>query len=381
MNFLHRTFFYLCLLLLAAACTTPMEEPVSTLTTETFGTLPDGREVQLFTFTNPNGMTLKVMNHGATITSIQVPERSGAVSEVTLGFDNLQGYLGENPFFGNVVGRYGNRIGKGTFTLNDSTYTLATNNGLNHLHGGAEGFDKKLWEVVEVKEDETAPSVLLKYVSGDGEEGYPGTLTSLVRYTLTRENEVRIEYEATTDKPTVVNLTNHTYFNLKDAGATDILGHELQLEAEYYTPVDSGLIPTGELRPVANTPFDFRTPKPIGQDIEADHPQIQVGGGYDHNFVLDGAIAELRIGAEVHEPSTGRVMEMLTTQPGVQFYTGNFLSGLSGRGGTTYGPRAGFCLETQHYPDSPNQPDFPTTTLNPGETYEETTVYRFGVKE
>lgn len=359
----------------------PSEEPGAALTAgkgeaqvESFGKLSSGEEVHIYTLTNARGMSARVMTYGGIIVSLKAPDRAGNLSEVTLGFDSLDGYEKDNPFFGALVGRYGNRIGKAQFELAGQTYRLAANNGPNHLHGGEAGFDKKNWRVVSAD----ASSLALAYTSPDGEEGYPGTLAVKVTYTLTEANELQIDYEATTDKATVVNLTNHAYFNLKDAGATPILDHELTINADRYTPVDATLIPTGELAPVEGTPFDFRTPHRIGERIGADHEQIRYGGGYDHNFVLNRAGTELQLAARATESTTGRVLEVLTTEPGVQLYTGNFLDGtLTGRGGVQYARRSAFCLETQHFPDSPNKPQFPTVVLTPGATYKTTTVFRF----
>jgi aldose 1-epimerase len=318
-------------------------------------------------------MEVGITNYGAIVTSIRVPDRSGAFADVVLGFDSLEGYLGKHPYFGAVVGRYGNRIAKGRFSLNGVEYTLARNNGENALHGGLKGFDKQVWTGREVP-----GGVELQYVSKDGEEGYPGTLTATVKYTLTPENELKIEYLAVTDKPTVVNLTSHSYFNLAGEGQGDILGHQVTIHADRFTPVDAGLIPTGELRPVEGTPFDFRKPAAIGARIDQADEQLKRGGGYDHNFVLNSGGGAPAMAVRVVEPISGRVMEVLTDQPGVQFYTGNFLDGtIKGKGGKVYRRRYGFCLETQHFPDSPNQPAFPSVVLQPGEPMRSTTIYRF----
>ncbi len=353
----------------------------SGVTSQAWGKTPEGAEVNLYTLTNAKGVEARIMNYGAILVSLKVPDRQGTLSDIVLGFDSLDPYLKENPHFGAVVGRYGNRIAKGHFTLEGKEYKLAINNGANSLHGGIKGFDKQLW-TGKTMETKDGPAVQLTYVSKDGEEGYPGTLTSTVTYTLTGTNELRIHYQATTDKPTVVNLTNHSYFNLAGAGNGDILGHLLTLHADRFTPVDSGLIPTGELRSVEGTPFDFRKPTAIGARINnTSDEQIKAGGGYDHNFVLNGTAGTLRPAARVSDPTTGRVMEVLTTEPGVQFYTGNFLDGtITGKGGKVYNKRAAFCLETQHYPDSPNQPKFPSTELKPGGKYDTTTVFRFSTE-
>jgi len=332
--------------------------------------------VDLFTLTNAAGVTASITNYGGIVTSLMVPDRAGKMADVVLGFDSLDGYLGEHPYFGALIGRYGNRIGKARFTLNGKTYKLAANNNGNHLHGGLVGFDKKVWTAAPVGDD----TLELTYLSKDGEEGYPGNLSVKVRYTLTADNELKLGYEATTDKATVLNLTNHSYFHLGGAGSGDSLGHRIQILADRFTPVDKGLIPTGELRPVEGTPFDFRTAHAIGERIDADEEQIRLGGGYDHNFVLNSGGGSLATAAIVEEPVSGRKMEVLTTQPGVQFYTGNFLDGsVKGKGGIAYQKRFSLCLETQHFPDSPNKPKFPSVVLEPGARFESTTVYRFGV--
>jgi aldose 1-epimerase len=340
-----------------------------------FGRTSTGTEVPLYTLTNSKGMQVAITPWGATVVSIKVPDRSGKMGDVVLGFDSLDGYLGKNPYFGAIVGRYGNRIGKGRFTLDGKEYTLARNNGENHLHGGNLGFDKRLWRVRQV-ESKLGPGLELKYSSPDGEEGYSGTLDAKVVYTLTDKNELRIDYLATTDKPTVVNLTNHSYFNL--AGEGNILGHSVMIKAMRFTPTDSGQIPTGELRNTKGTAFDFTMPHTIGERINTDDEQLKFGKGYDHNWVLDGVAGKLRLAARVSEPQSGRVLEVLTTEPGLQFYSGNFLDGtIHGKGGRVYEQRAAFCMETQHFPDSPNKPNFPSTTLRPGQRYQTTTVYRF----
>lgn len=347
-----------------------------TIDSQPYGVMEDGRSVELFTLSNGN-MTVKITNYGAIITHILVPDRQGQKGDVVLGFDSLAHYLAGNPYFGCIVGRYGNRIANARFKLSGKIYPLAANNGPNHLHGGKIGFDQVLWDAKPVKSKD-AVAVEMSYLSPDGDEGYPGNLKMTVTYALTVNNEVRLDYQATTDKKTVVNLTNHTYFNLKDGGRSPILDHVLQIDAGAYTPVNAGLIPTGELAPVDNTPFDFRTPKSISERIEADHEQIRFGGGYDQNWVLAGEAGTLRKVVRVTEAESGRIMDVMTTEPGVQFYTGNFLDGSrTGKNGIVYHKRHGLCLETQHYPDSPNQPDFPSTELNPGETYHTTTVYRF----
>jgi aldose 1-epimerase len=366
-----------CLLFLAGC----MQETKFSIQKSPFGKTSDGTEADLYTLKNKNGVEAKITNYGGTVVSLTAPDRNGKFGDVVLGFDSLSSYLTKSPFFGCIIGRYGNRIAKGKFQLNGKEYTLALNNGPNHLHGGIKGFDKVVWKAEPVSlRDGTG--LKLSYVSGDGEEGYPGTLNVTVQYTLTDSNELKIDYTATTDKPTVVNLTNHSYFNLSAGASKDILGHELTVFADRFTPVGKTLIPTGELKSVEGTPFDFRKPAKIGARINDKDEQIQFGGGYDHNFVLNGPMGTLRLAAIAGDSASGREMEVYTTEPGMQLYTGNFLDGtIKGKGGTVYEKRAAFCLETQHYPDSPNQPKFPTTTLNPGETYQTTTVYKFLVNK
>jgi len=339
-----------------------------------FGKTSDGQNVDLYTLTNKNGMQVAITNFGGIVVRIKVADRHGKVEDVVLGYDSLDGYVSDKSYFGAVVGRYGNRIAQGKFTLDGATYTLARNNGENSLHGGIKGFNKAVWEAREVAAKE-GPSVELTYTSKDGEEGYPGNLSVKVVYTLTDRNELKIDYSATTDKKTVLNLTNHSYFNL-NPGGSDILQHILMIQADKFTPVDAGLIPTGELRSVAGTPFDFRKPTAIGARIEQDDEQLKLGKGYDHNFVLSGK--GVGLAARVVEPTTGRVLEVLTSEPGVQFYSGNFLDGSAkGKANKAYAQRAAFCLETQHFPDSPNHQKFPTTELKPGEKYHSTTIYKF----
>jgi aldose 1-epimerase len=365
-----------------ASSTTPAPAPTRTLamTRSPFGTLPGGQAVEAFTLTNANGIKVTAITYGGIITSLEVPDRAGKVGDVVLGYDTLQGYLDKSPFFGTIVGRYGNRIGKGTFTIDGTTYSLPINNGENHLHGGPQGFDKAVWKA-EPFERADAVGVVFSHTSPDGDMGYPGTLQARVTYTLTNDNTLRFDYQATTDKATPVNLTQHTYFNLAGAGNGDILGHEIEILADRYTPVDKGLIPTGELASVEGTPFDFRTATTIGARIDADHPQIALGGGYDHNMVFARTGTGLERVVRVYEPTTGRTIEVATTQPATQFYTGNFLDGtITGKGGKVYPKRSGFCLETQHYPDSPNKPQFPSTILKPGETYAQSTTFTFGAR-
>jgi aldose 1-epimerase len=344
-----------------------------------FGKTAAGEAVELFTFTRDGAPTVAITNLGGHIVSILAPDRDGKVGNVTLGYSDFAGYLGDSSYFGCLVGRYANRIAKGRFSLDGRSYTLATNNGPNSLHGGPGGFNKRLWAAKVVVGPE-GDALELTYVSKDGEEGYPGTLTATVVYSLRADGGLAIDYTATTDAPTVVNLTNHAYFNLAGEGEGTILGHEMQIEADDYTPVDATLIPTVEKRPVEGTPFDFRKPVAIGARIDAADEQLKAGGGYDHNFVLRGTMGVLRVVAKVAERKSGRVMDVLTTEPGIQFYSGNFLDGkFKGASGKPYVKRGGFCLEAQHYPDSPNRPEWPSVVLRPGQTYRQTTVYRFAV--
>lgn len=376
-----KVFGMIMVILSAAGCGPEGETSRGIVSQEPFGSTPDGKAVELFTMVNAGGMEVRAISYGGTIISLKTPDRTGALGDIVLGFDNLQGYLDGTPYFGAIIGRYGNRIGGAAFELDGVTYTLAANDGPNHLHGGVKGFDKVLWQG-EIFDDERGIGVVFTYTSPDGEEGYPGALQARVTYTLTDANELVVDYAATTDKATPVNLTQHSYFNLAGQGSGDILGHELVLAADAYTPVDATLIPTGEIATVEGTPFDFRTPHTIGERIGAEDQQIGFGGGYDHNWVLNGTQADgMTLAARVFEPTTGRTMEILTTEPGIQFYSGNFLDGtLVGKDGAVYSYRTGFCLETQHYPDSPNQPLFPSTILRPGEEYRTTTVFRFGAE-
>lgn len=343
-----------------------------------YGTTQEGTVIDLYTLTNKNGMVAKVITYGAILTELHVPDRTGALGDVVLGFPRLAQYEGDHPYFGATIGRVGNRIAKGTFTLNGKTYKLATNNGPNHLHGGVKGFDKRVWRAQVVPVAEGA-AVRFTYTSPDGEEGYPGTLTASVTYTLTDKNELRLDYVANTDQPTPVNLTHHSYFNLAGEGVGDIKSHQLTLMADKFTPVDDALIPTGEIVPVRGTVMDFTRATAIGERIE------QVPGpapvGYDHNYVLSSGGGVLALAATVKEPTTGRIMEVLTTEPGIQFYSGNFLDGtLTGKKGVSYQKHTGFCLETQHFPDSVNRPNFPPTILQADKTYKTTTVYRFSAR-
>jgi aldose 1-epimerase len=362
---------------IAHGCAEGAPEVRPTVERAPFGATDSGEPVELFTLTNSHGLEVRAITYGGIILSLKTPDRDGVLGDIVLGFEDLEPYLAGTPYFGAIIGRYGNRIAGGRFTLDGQTYTLTRNDGENHLHGGDRGFDKVVW-AGEPFQNDTAAGVMLTYTSPDGEEGYPGTLRAEVTYTLTDANELVVDYRATTDTATPVNLTQHSYFNL--AGGGDILDHELSIAASGYTPVDSTLIPTGEIAPVEGTPFDFRTPTPIGAHIDADDRQIRNGLGYDHNFVLDRTGDGLELAARVVEPTSGRTLEIRTEEPGIQFYSGNFLDGtLTGKGGQVYQHRGGFCLETQHYPDSPNQPSFPSTILRPGEEYRTRTVMAFGV--
>jgi aldose 1-epimerase len=361
---------------------------VMAVTQSSFGTMPGGTTIDLFTLTNPHGLEVRIITYGAVIVSIKTPDRRGRFEDIVTGFDTLDGYLTRSRYFGAVVGRYGNRIANGRFTVDGKTYELAANNGKNHLHGGLRGFDKVVWTGSRFERDGSA-GVVLTYVSHDGEEGYPGTLTATVTYTLTPRDELIVDYGATTDKATPINLTNHSYFNLAGDGHGDILQHLLTIDADRYTPTDETQIPTGELAAVEGTPFDFRTPTPVGARIDANDEQIRRGHGYDHNFVLrsaSGASASLsgerspRHAARLVDPSSGRTMDVATTEPGVQFYSGNNLDGSAvGKGGHVYARRTSLCLETQHFPDSPNHASFPSTILRPGESFRSRTVFTFGV--
>ncbi len=340
---------------------------------QAFGKTADGKDVDLYTLTNANGLKTQITNYGGIVTTLYVPDRDGKLDDIVLGYETLDEYIANSPYFGALVGRCGNRIGKGKFTLDGVDYTLATNDGENHLHGGVKGFDKVVWDA-EPLETPDGPALKLTYLSADGEEGYPGNLKSTAIYTLTNDNELKVEYEAETDKATVLNLTHHGYFNLAGHGSGDILGHELMLTADNYTPVDEGLIPTGEIRAVKDTPMDFTAPMAVGARIE------KVEGGYDHNYVLNNSDGSLALAASVYEPKTGRLMQISTTEPAIQFYSGNFLDGSNKGKGALYNKHNGFCLETQHYPDSPNKPEFPSIVLKPGEKYTHLTVHKFSAK-
>ncbi len=354
--------------------------PSAQVEKQPFGTTAAGIAVDVYTLTNTSGAKVKIITYGARVVSIEVPDRSGKLADVSLGYDDLQGYEKDSSFLGAIVGRYGNRIALGRFTLDGKTYTLATNNNGNHLHGGLRGFDKVVWTGKGSVVAGTA-RLRLAYLSKDQEEGYPGNLSVTVIYTLTNRNELRMDYSAQTDKATVLNLTNHAYFNLAGAGSGDILNHQIRINALRFTPTNETSIPTGELRSVKGTPLDFTKATPIGARIEEKYEQLISGAGYDHNFVLNKPAGKLGLAAEVYEPTSGRVLRVFTTEPGVQFYSGNFLSGAIGKQGLAYPRRSGFCLEAQHFPDSPNKPKFPTTVLRPGGRYTQTTTYEFSVRK
>ena len=373
----HRNFSYFLLVLLLVSSAL-IAHAQGTVTKESFGKTAEGESVDLYTLRNTKGVEAKITNYGGILVSLKVPDRNGKFDDVVLGFNDLDTYLKGHPYFGALIGRYGNRIAKGRFTLNGVEHKLAVNNGENHLHGGIKGFDKVVWTGKEAKTD-SGPAVILSYLSKDGEEGYPGNLNVTVTYTLTNNNELKINYEATTDKDPVINLTHHSYFNLAGEGNGDILNHRVTINATRFLPTDAGSIPTGELRQVAGTPFDFRKATAIGARINQDEEQLKLGKGYDHTWIIESRPGgTMRLAARAFEPTSGRTMEVWTTEPGMQFYTGNFLDGtLTGKSGKIYQHRYGFCFETQHYPDSPNQPAFPTTTLKKGATYRSTTTYRF----
>jgi aldose 1-epimerase len=386
---MRKTLTALALGMAAAACgggespaPAPTKAPEESIRVQkvAFGQTADGKPVDLITLRNGKGIEMKVITYGGIITSLKTPDRTGAIDDIVMGHDSVAAYEANSPYFGSLIGRVGNRIGKGTFTLDGKTYTLAKNNGPNHLHGGNKGWDKVVWKLNgDPFQDRTGVGVRLEYTSPDGEEGYPGTVTAHVVYTLTPDNKLIVDYHATTDKPTIINLTQHSYFNLGGAKTPDILGHEVMLNADKYTPVDSTLIPTGELAPVEGTPFDFRKATAIGARINDKNTQLEYGKGYDHNWVLTRSGGGLQPAASVYEPVTGRTLDISTTEPGIQFYTGNFLDGtIKGKGGRVYPLRSGFCLETQHFPDSPNKKNFPSIELRPGGEYKSQTVFTFG---
>jgi aldose 1-epimerase len=344
-----------------------------------FGKTPEGMAVEIYTLRNASGMEACITNYGGLVVSLKTPDKSGKFDDVVLGYDTLDAYIKRNPFFGALVGRCGNRIAKGKFSLNGKNYSLATNNGVNHLHGGVKGFDKVVWTAKTV-ETADGPALQLRYLSKDGEEGYPGNLSVTATYTLTADNALRLDYEATTDKDTICNLTHHSYFNFRGGG--DVLDYLVQINAQRFTPGDATQIPTGELRPVAGTPFDFRKPIAIGARINNSDEQLQFAKGYDHNWVFDKPPGQLGVVARVVDKISGRCMEVLTTEPGVQFYSGNHLDGtIIGKGGRVYPPRSAFCMEPQHFPDSPNHSDFPSVELKPGQVYKNTIMYRFSTEQ
>ncbi|MDP9158661.1 MAG: galactose mutarotase [Acidobacteriota bacterium] len=363
-----------CLMLSVIACAAG----AGAVSKQSFGKTAEGEEVYLYTLKNAAGMEVAITNYGGTVVSLKVPDRAGKIEDVVLGYDDFNGYLTpKSPYFGATVGRYANRIAKAKFTLDGKEYHLAANNGPNSLHGGLKGFDKQVWSAKDYS-DAKGEHLVLHYLSKDGEEGYPGDLNAQVAFTLTPRSELQIEYSATTDHDTVLNLTNHSYFNLAGQGKGEILKTQLTLMASRFTPVDETLIPIGELRSVAGTPFDFRKPTAIGERIDASGEQLKLGHGYDHNWVLDAPRGKLSLAARAVDPDSGRVLEVLTTQPGIQFYTGNFLDGsINGKGSKPINHRTGFCLETQHFPDSPNHPAFPTVVLKRGQHFHSTTIFRF----
>jgi aldose 1-epimerase len=363
-----------------AGCATA-RGPASNVSKKSFGTTPDGQAIELFTLRNANGAEARIMNYGGIVQYLSMRDKSGNYDDIVLGYDDLAGYTNVTPYFGCLVGRYGNRIGGAKFTLEGQTYTLAANNGPNSLHGGLKGFDKVVWKVVKADLGPKGPRLELNYLSKDGEEGFPGNLNVTALYTLTDDNELRLNFTATTDKTTVCNLTHHSYFNLAGQGKGDILGHEVYINSDKTTPVDKELITTGEYAPVKGTPFDFTTATNIGARINDPDTQLQYGPGYDHNWVINKPMGHLGLQATVYEPITGRLMEVWSDEPGLQFYAGNFLDGtIKGKGGVLYQRRTGFCMEPQHYPDSPNKTNFPPVVLKPGQTYHNTIIYKFSVR-
>ena len=379
MNYFTKFIITLAILIVMIGCDKSSKQGMN-IQKETFGQF-DGKAVYIYTLTNSNNIEMKVTTYGGIVTSLKLPDKNGNINDVVLGYNDLNDYIKNNPYFGAIIGRYGNRIGNAKFTLDGQEYKLAQNDGVNNLHGGVKGFDKVVWEAEPITGEDSI-SLKLHYLSKDGEEGFPGNLYATVIYTLTNNNTFRIDYEATTDKTTVVNLTHHTYWNLAGEGSGNILQHELMMNANNFTPVDQGLITTGEIITVKGTPMDFRTPAAIGDSINSDYKQLKYAGGYDHNWVLnDYDEGKINFAASVYEPTSGRVMEIFTSEPGLQFYSGNFLDGsIVGKSHKKYEFQSGFCLETQHFPDSPNKPEFPTVILNPGETYNSTTIYKFSTK-
>jgi len=371
---MNKTYIIVLIVTLSISCQKKQAD-LKLLNKQNFERVIDGKKVDLFTLKNKNGLVTQITNYGGRVVNLWVPDKTGNFEDIVLGYETIEGYLQPNEaYFGALIGRYGNRIANGKFILNDSTYTLAKNNGVNHLHGGKKGFNNVVWDAHQISDSELE----LKYLSKDGEEGYPGNLDVTVVYKLTDNNELKINYFASTDKATPVNLTHHSYFNLHGAGKGSINDHVLQINAAYYTPIIEGAIPTGSIENVKNTPFDFTEPIPIGTHINDDNQQIKYGFGYDHNFVLDGS--GLKVAAVIIEPNSGRKMEVITNEPGLQFYGGNFLNGKNiGKGSLAYKYRTAFCLETQHFPDSPNQEHFPSTILNKGELYTSTCIYKFSI--
>lgn len=375
-NFLY---LFLFTLLSIVSCQKKQEDKMN-IEEKLFGTLDDGTKVNIFSLQNKNGAKAEITNYGAIVVSLYMPDKKGDFKDVVFGFDSLSGYVNDKSFIGSTVGRYGNRIGKGKFSLDGNVYQLSLNDGNNHLHGGPKGFYKVVWDA-KPKMTDNGPSVILNYFSKDGEEGYPGNLKIQVIYTLTNNNELKIDYSATTDKPTIINPTHHSYFNISGDPAKSILDEELMINADNFTPVDSESITTGEILPVEGTPMDFRKPEKIGSRIDGDYQQLKFGKGYDHNWVINNADGSLKEVASLYDSLSGRLMEIYSTEPGIQFYSGNFIDGsLTGKGGVKYNFRNALCLETQHYPDSPNKDNFPSVRLNPGETYTQHTIYRFLVK-
>ena len=361
-------------------CATMSSNKSSTITKADFGKTSEGQAVEIYTLHNSKGAEARIMTYGGIVQSLSMPDKNGKFADVVLGYDNLQGYIDKTPYFGALIGRYGNRIGGAKFTLEGNTYTLATNNGPNTLHGGLKGFDKVVW-TAKSSVGIHGPQLVLAYFSKDGEEGFPGNLEVTAIYTLTEDNELKLEFAATTDRPTVVNLTHHSYFNLAGQGNGDILGHIVHINSDKTTPVDSGLITTGEFKSVDGTPFDFRKPTAIGARINDPDTVLQYGPGYDHNWVVNKPLGQFGLQARVVEPTSGRVMEVWSDEPGLQFYAGNFLDGtLKGKGGVAYQIHTGFCMEPQHYPDSPNKANFPSVELKPGQTFHNTIVYKFSAE-
>ena len=362
-----------------AGCASMSKSP-GTISQAPFGKTTNGTPVEIYTLCNSHGMEARIMTYGGIVVSLKVPDKNGKLGDIVLGYDSLDGYLKSSPYFGALIGRYGNRIAGGKFTLEGKTYTLAANNGPNSLHGGIKGFDKVVWKATPLA-TANGPALQLKYISKDGEEGFPGNLTVTAVYTLTEDNRLRLDFSATTDQPTLCNLTHHSYFNLAGQGNGDVLGEIVYINADNITPVDANLITTGEIKPVDGTPFDFRKPTAIGARISSDDEQIKFGNGYDHNWVINKPLGQLGLMARASDPASGRVMEVWSTEPGMQFYTGNFLDGsITGKDGKVYQRRNAFCMEPHHYPDSPNKPQFPTTELKPGETYHNTIIYKFSVQ-